>query len=66
MRTIGKSFNNGDTHQLRERLYNGFKILPMCWKHHIVPEVMTPGIVITFKVKLNPHRLPKVLWNLLR
>jgi len=41
---------HGDTHQLRERLYNGFILLPIYWKQYIVPQVMTRGIVTTNKV----------------
>ena len=60
------SFLNGsDTHQLRERLCNGFNLLPVYGKLCTVPEVMTPGIVTTVKVQLNPHRLPTALLDLL-
>ena len=55
------SRENGDTHQLRERFCNGSILLPIYGKLYIVPQVMTRGIVITNKIKLNPHLLPKAL-----
>lgn len=49
----------GNMHQLRERLYDCFYLLPVRRKRRAVPEVMTPGTVTTIRVQLNPHRLSK-------
>ena len=40
----------GNMHQLRERLYDCFYLLPVRRKRCAVPEVMTPGIVTTIIV----------------
>jgi len=50
-------------HQLRERLHYSSILLPIYWKRYIVPQVMTRGIVITNRIWLNPHLLPKELWD---
>ena len=49
----------GNMHQLRERLYDSFYLLPVRRKRLAVPEVMTPGTATTIRVQLNPHRLSK-------